>query len=76
MNKDNVAKIQEMWKDYPNVQKWIETISNPNKHIKMVKENTFFVDNDYVIAVESLSYLLTGNEIVVKNPVNISKNNK
>jgi negative regulator of replication initiation len=58
MDKINVFKTQEMWKDYPNAKYWIETISNPAEHMHIEDNKIIFIDGDYYKAIESLTYIL------------------
>lgn len=60
MDKQNVAKTQCMWKDYPNTKFWIDTISNPSKHMFIENNQVIGIDNDYKMAIESLCYILLG----------------
>lgn len=60
MDKQNVIKTQEMWKKEPNTKYWIDVISNPSKHMIIDNNMVIGVDGDYRKAVESLSYILSG----------------
>lgn len=64
MQKESVKRTQELWKNEPNVKAWIEAISPPAKHI-MAEGHVFAVDAEYQKAVESLSYILLGEEAKV-----------
>lgn len=77
MDKANVLKTQEMWKDYPNVEYWLKTISEPAKHMIIRENEIIAVDTDYERAVESLSYILLGEQKLVsltKNEHGIQEN--
>ena len=52
-----------MWKDYPNVELWLKTISEPAKHMRICDNEIIAVDTNYLVAVESLRYLLTGKRV-------------
>jgi hypothetical protein len=73
MNKENLIKTQEMWKDYPKAKQWIDTICNPSKHIIINNNEIISYDSEYVLAVESLSYILLGKEMTPKNKKVIDK---
>lgn len=62
MDKAHAFYTQQMWKDYPNVKFWLETISEPAKHMTIRDNKIVDVDWDYAVAVESLSYILTGEQ--------------
>ena len=61
MDKANVIKTQEMWKDYLNTEFWLKTISEPAKHMIIRDNEIVSVDSEYAASVESLSYILSGN---------------
>lgn len=65
MDKSNVLKTQEMWKDYPNVDYWLKTITEPQEHMVVADNKIIAVDSDYMRAVESLNYILTGKQKIV-----------
>ncbi|MBP1683311.1 MAG: hypothetical protein H6Q27_875 [Ignavibacteriaceae bacterium] len=65
MDKSNVLKTQEMWKDYPNTEYWLKTITEPQEHMIVVDNKIIAVDSDYMRAVESLNYILTGKQKIV-----------
>lgn len=56
MEKFNVIKTQEMWKDYPNTKHWISVLKNPQKHGLIGTP-----DSDYLKAIESIEYILLGD---------------
>ncbi len=58
MNRSTVEITRELWKDYPNVDKWLEAISHPEKHIQVLPNSKLSPDEDYIQAVESLNYIL------------------
>lgn len=60
MDKENVTRTQDMWKNYPNTKYWLKTISEPEKHMIIQGQKIIGVDSDYAKAVESLSYILSG----------------
>lgn len=60
MDKAHVFYTQQMWKDYPNAKFWLETISEPAKHMVIRDNKIVSVDWDYAVAVESLSHILLG----------------
>ena len=66
MDKGNVIKTQEMWKNYENTLFWLEAINNPEKHMIIRDNKVIGVDNDYKMSLESLNYILTGNQILKK----------
>lgn len=66
MDKNNVIKTQEMWKDYENTSFWLDTINNPQKHMIIVNNKVVGVSHAYLMALESLNYILTGNENIDK----------
>ena len=62
MNKAHVNCTQQMWKDYENTEFWLKTIAEPAKHMEIRDGKIVSVDWDYAVAVESLSYILTGEQ--------------
>lgn len=62
MNKAHVCYTQEMWKDYENTEFWLKTIAEPAKHMVIRDGKIVSVDWAYAVAVESLSYILTGEQ--------------
>lgn len=63
MDKEHVIATRKMWKDYPNTQYWIDIISHPKEHIFADNNGEIFTDTEYLKAVESLKYILVGEEI-------------
>lgn len=62
MDKQNVAMTQNMWKDYENTMFWLNTINNPQEHMIIKDNEVVDVSGDYKMALESLNYILTGNQ--------------
>lgn len=62
MDKQNALKTQEMWKDYENTEFWLDTINNPQKHMIIRDNKVIGVSHEYYMALESLNYILTGNQ--------------
>ena len=62
MDKANVLRTQEIWKDYPNTEYWLKTISEPAKHMIIRDNEVVDVDADYKRSLESLSYILSGEQ--------------
>lgn len=62
MDKQNVIMTQKMWKDYENTAFWLNTINNPQNHMIIKDNKVVGVSGDYLMALESLNYILTGNQ--------------
>ena len=60
MDKQKAIKTQEMWKDYENTRRWIDTISNPQKYLTFIDKDTVVKSPAYLQAEESLRYILLG----------------
>lgn len=79
MDKNNAKATQDMWKDNPNVQAWLDTITHPLDHIEIVAElrnkdratiKSCAFDGEYHRAIEGLAHLLGGKVECPKGPKN------